>query len=166
LLRRIQAARAVSKTTVWTVFRFQRREVMLMSLWVSLSYIVENISPLAMFKLLEHLSNPRGATYQPWLWLFLIFFGLFLFFAPNYLGHAINYDPADPLVRAGVERVAAHQQHVVVAETPHRPAVVEELGEDRPFVDSWSQRVASFRTADIVVVRRLEPAEGRQLHVV
>lgn len=75
LLRKIQAARAVSKTTVWTVFRFQRREVMLMSLWVSLSYIVENISPFAMFKLLDHLSNPRGATYQPWLWLFLIFFG-------------------------------------------------------------------------------------------
>ncbi|WP_119389516.1 cytochrome b [Taklimakanibacter lacteus] len=29
---------------------------------------------------------------------FLIFFGLFLFFSPNYLGHAINYQPADPLV--------------------------------------------------------------------
>jgi len=29
---------------------------------------------------------------------FLIFFALFLFFAPNYLGHAINYQPANPLV--------------------------------------------------------------------
>jgi ubiquinol-cytochrome c reductase cytochrome b/c1 subunit len=28
---------------------------------------------------------------------FLIFFALFLFFAPNYLGHAINYQPANPL---------------------------------------------------------------------
>jgi len=29
---------------------------------------------------------------------FLIFFALFLFFMPNYLGHAINYQPANPLV--------------------------------------------------------------------
>jgi ubiquinol-cytochrome c reductase cytochrome b subunit len=28
---------------------------------------------------------------------FFIFFALFLFFAPNYLGHAINYQPANPL---------------------------------------------------------------------
>ncbi|MGE0007080.1 MAG: cytochrome bc complex cytochrome b subunit [Parvibaculaceae bacterium] len=28
---------------------------------------------------------------------FLIFFALFLFFSPNYLGHAINYSPANPL---------------------------------------------------------------------
>ena len=29
---------------------------------------------------------------------FFLFFASFLFFAPNYLGHAINYAPADPLV--------------------------------------------------------------------
>ncbi|WP_119269848.1 cytochrome b [Taklimakanibacter deserti] len=28
---------------------------------------------------------------------FLILFALFLFFSPNYLGHAINYEPANPL---------------------------------------------------------------------
>jgi ubiquinol-cytochrome c reductase cytochrome b/c1 subunit len=28
---------------------------------------------------------------------FLILFGAFLFFAPNFLGHAINYEPANPL---------------------------------------------------------------------
>jgi ubiquinol-cytochrome c reductase cytochrome b/c1 subunit len=30
--------------------------------------------------------------------IFLLFFAAFLFFAPNYLGHAINYEPANPLV--------------------------------------------------------------------
>jgi ubiquinol-cytochrome c reductase cytochrome b subunit len=29
---------------------------------------------------------------------FLLFFAFWLFFQPNYLGHAINYQPADPLV--------------------------------------------------------------------
>ena len=32
------------------------------------------------------------------------------------------------------------------------------LGEDRRVIDSWSTRVASFRTADIVAVRRRDPA--------
>ena len=38
-------------------------------------------------------------------------------------------------------------------------------GEGRDVIDSWSTRVASFRTADLMVVRRCEPAE-RQLHAV
>ncbi len=31
-------------------------------------------------------------------------------------------------------------------------------GPDRQVVDSWSVRVASFRTADLVVIRRIERA--------
>lgn len=32
------------------------------------------------------------------------------------------------------------------------------LGEGRDVVDCWSQRIASFRTADILVVRRADSA--------
>lgn len=75
LLRKIQDARSVSKTTLWTTLRFQRREITLMSLWILGSYTAENIAPYGMFKLLDYLANPRDATYRPWIWLFLLFFG-------------------------------------------------------------------------------------------
>ncbi|KAK6705912.1 hypothetical protein SNK05_009788 [Fusarium graminearum] len=75
LLRRVQEARSISKKTLFTVLRFQRRELILMSFWVATSYTVENIAAYAMFKLLEYLANPDGAIYKPWLWLFLMFIG-------------------------------------------------------------------------------------------
>jgi ABC-type multidrug transport system fused ATPase/permease subunit len=75
LLRRVQEARSISKKTLRTVLRFQKRELLLMSFWVATSYTVENIAAFAMFKLLEYLANPSGAIYKPWLWLFLMFIG-------------------------------------------------------------------------------------------
>ncbi|KAF5645690.1 hypothetical protein F52700_2253 [Fusarium sp. NRRL 52700] len=75
LLRRVQEARSISKKTLHTVLRFQKRELLLMSFWVATSYTVENIAAFAMFKLLEYLADPSGAIYKPWLWLFLMFIG-------------------------------------------------------------------------------------------
>ncbi|KAF9770799.1 hypothetical protein IL306_011587 [Fusarium sp. DS 682] len=75
LLRRVQEARSVSKSTLRTVLRFQKHELLLMSFWVATSYTVENIAAFAMFKLLEYLADPNGAIYKPWLWLFLMFIG-------------------------------------------------------------------------------------------
>ena len=34
-------------------------------------------------------------------------------------------------------------------------------GDGRDVIDSWSTRVASYRTADLMVVRRIEAAEAR-----
>lgn len=75
LLRQCQRARSISKTTLWTTLRFQRTELTLMSIWITLSYIVENIAPYSMFKLLDYLSAPKEATYKPWVWLILVFVG-------------------------------------------------------------------------------------------
>jgi ABC-type multidrug transport system fused ATPase/permease subunit len=75
LLRRVQEARSISKKTLFTVLRFQKRELLLMTFWVATSYTVENIAPYSMFKLLEYLADPCGAIYKPWLWLFLMFIG-------------------------------------------------------------------------------------------
>ncbi|KAH6958804.1 P-loop containing nucleoside triphosphate hydrolase protein [Fusarium avenaceum] len=75
LLRRVQEARSMSKNTLFTVLRFQKRELLLMTSWVAVAYTVENVSPYGMFKLLEYLADPCGAIYKPWLWLFLMFIG-------------------------------------------------------------------------------------------
>lgn len=75
LLRRVQEARSISKNTLFTVLRFQKRELLLMTSWVAAAYTVENVAPYGMFKLLEYLADPCGAIYKPWLWLFLMFIG-------------------------------------------------------------------------------------------
>lgn len=75
LLQKVQAARSISKRTLRTAIRFQRRELVLMSFWVAASYALENVAAYGMFKLLDYLANPSGATYRPWLWLLLMFFG-------------------------------------------------------------------------------------------
>lgn len=75
LLRKIQDARSISKTTLWTTLRFQRAELLLMSLWIGGSYIVENVAPFAMFRLLQYLDAPAEALYRPWVWLLLMFAG-------------------------------------------------------------------------------------------
>ena len=75
LLHKIQKARSISKTTFWTILRFQRKELMSMTLWISASSTLENVAPYAMFKLLGHIANPTAATYHPWIWLALIFLG-------------------------------------------------------------------------------------------
>ncbi|EQL02135.1 ABC transporter, transmembrane domain, type 1 [Ophiocordyceps sinensis CO18] len=75
LLHKIQAARSISKTTLWTTLRFQRAELLLMSLWIGCSCAVENVAPFAMFRLLQYLDAPVDAVYRPWVWLALMFSG-------------------------------------------------------------------------------------------
>lgn len=75
LLRQVQLARAASKSTLWTTLRFQRNELLLMAFWIGLAYIVENVAPFGMFKLLAYLDDPNSAIYRPWVWLLLTFFG-------------------------------------------------------------------------------------------
>lgn len=75
LLRKIQRARAISMTTFWTVLRFQRKELVFMTLWIAASSFLENVAPFAMFQLLKHIANPMVATYHPEVWLVLLFIG-------------------------------------------------------------------------------------------
>lgn len=75
LLRMVQKARAMSKSTMFTMLRFQRKELGLMGAWIGLAYVVENVAPFGLFKLLEYLAAPKGATYKPWIWLLFTFFG-------------------------------------------------------------------------------------------
>ncbi|KAF4462959.1 hypothetical protein FALBO_10217 [Fusarium albosuccineum] len=75
LLRQVQKARSISKKTLRTTLRFQRTELLLMTIWVGTAYTVENVAAYAMFKLLDYLANPNGAIYKPWLWLVLMFVG-------------------------------------------------------------------------------------------
>ncbi|KFY90781.1 hypothetical protein V500_04961 [Pseudogymnoascus sp. VKM F-4518 (FW-2643)] len=75
LLRKIQSARAISMTTFWTVLRFQRKELIFMTLWIAASACLENVAPFAMFQLLKHIANPMAATYHPEVWLVLLFIG-------------------------------------------------------------------------------------------
>lgn len=60
-----------------------------------------------------------------------------------------------------------HDAEVVAADAYQQEGPMTtffELGADRHVVDCWSQRVASFRTADIIIVRRRE--EPSRLHAV
>ncbi|EGX92829.1 ABC multidrug transporter, putative [Cordyceps militaris CM01] len=75
LLRKIQHARALSKSTMWTSLRFQRSELALMAFWTGSAFAVENVAPFGMFKLLEYLDVPTIATYRPWVWLAMVFLG-------------------------------------------------------------------------------------------
>ncbi|KHO01548.1 ABC transporter, transmembrane domain, type 1 [Metarhizium album ARSEF 1941] len=75
LLRQVRRARAASKSTLWTTLRFQRRELTLMSIWIGLAYVFENVAPFGMFQLLAYLDDPSSAICRPWVWLLLTFFG-------------------------------------------------------------------------------------------
>lgn len=75
LLRKIQEARAVAKSTMWTSLRFQRSELGLMGFWAASAFIVENVAPFGMFRLLDYLASPTTATYRPWVWLAMVFLG-------------------------------------------------------------------------------------------
>lgn len=75
LLRQVQKARSISKKTLLTALRFQQGELVRMSIWIGSSYTVENVAAYGMFKLLEYLADPSGATYRPWLWVLLMFLG-------------------------------------------------------------------------------------------
>jgi ABC-type multidrug transport system fused ATPase/permease subunit len=75
LLNKIHEARRLAKSTMWTTLRFQRSELALMASLSGASFIVENVAPFGMYKLLEYLESPSTATYKPWVWLSLVFLG-------------------------------------------------------------------------------------------
>lgn len=75
LLHKIQLARSISGKTMATLCRFQHKELLMMALFISITHVLENVAPYSMFKLLEYLASPGTATYQPWVWLILVFFG-------------------------------------------------------------------------------------------
>lgn len=75
LLSKIQDARAKSSDTLWTVLRFLRKELSLMTLFASTCYSVELVAPFAMYQLLAYLSNPDKAVLSPMIWLVLLFVG-------------------------------------------------------------------------------------------
>ncbi|POS79208.1 ABC transporter [Diaporthe helianthi] len=75
LLTKIQEARAKSSDTLWTVLRFMRAELLLMTFFAATCYAVELVAPFAMYQLLAYLSNPDKAVLSPVIWLFLLFAG-------------------------------------------------------------------------------------------
>ncbi|KAL6860235.1 hypothetical protein ACO1O0_004261 [Amphichorda felina] len=75
LLRKIQLARSISGRTMGTLCRYQRKELSLMALFISITHVLENVAPYSMFKLLEYLASPKTAAYRPWVWLILVFAG-------------------------------------------------------------------------------------------
>lgn len=75
LLSKIQEARAKSSDTLWTVLRFLRKEIPLMTFFSGTCYAVELVAPFAMYQLLAYLSNPEKAVLSPVIWLVLLFVG-------------------------------------------------------------------------------------------
>ncbi|KAH8891958.1 P-loop containing nucleoside triphosphate hydrolase protein [Thozetella sp. PMI_491] len=61
--------------TLWTVFKFQRTELLTMAVWVALTFSVELIAPFALYQLLGYIGNPDEALLHPGIWLFLMFAG-------------------------------------------------------------------------------------------
>ena len=75
LLRKLQKSRSVASNTVWTILRYQSRELWLMAFWLCLAFICENFAPYGMYFLLNDIANPHDVKYEPWVWLCLLFFG-------------------------------------------------------------------------------------------
>ncbi|KAI0132243.1 ABC transporter [Xylariales sp. AK1849] len=75
LLSRVQEARRKGKSTIWTLLRFLPTELATMAFWISLTYVVELISPFATYNLLGYLNAPSVAPIRPWVWLVLLFVG-------------------------------------------------------------------------------------------
>ncbi|KAF9881782.1 ABC multidrug transporter [Colletotrichum karsti] len=75
LLEKIKEARVKGKTTIRTLFLLLRKEITLMSCYISTAYAAELISPYALYQLLSYLADPQGSIIRPWVWLFLMFTG-------------------------------------------------------------------------------------------
>ncbi|KAH6659572.1 ATP-binding cassette transporter abc1 [Truncatella angustata] len=75
LLRRVQEARKKNQSTIWTLLRFLPQELVTMSIWAAICFVVELISPFAMYNLLGYIGAPGAATIRPWVWLVLLFIG-------------------------------------------------------------------------------------------
>ncbi|KAI0186211.1 ATP-binding cassette transporter abc1 [Xylaria flabelliformis] len=75
LLSRILTARAKSSRSFSTIVRYLRAELTSMAVSAFIGYTVELLTPFSMYKLLEYIGNPEGATVRPWTWLILLFVG-------------------------------------------------------------------------------------------
>ncbi|KAF3767843.1 P-loop containing nucleoside triphosphate hydrolase protein [Cryphonectria parasitica EP155] len=75
LLTRLQNARGNSKSTLWTLARFLRWELVLMVSYTLVRFTFELLAPFAMYQLLAYISSPESAILSPLLWLALLFVG-------------------------------------------------------------------------------------------
>ncbi|KAJ8117668.1 hypothetical protein ONZ43_g4161 [Nemania bipapillata] len=75
LLSRVLNARAKSSRSFSTIMRYLRVELTSMACFSILAYVVELLTPFAMYKLLGYISNPAGARARPWTWIILLFIG-------------------------------------------------------------------------------------------
>ncbi|KAI3322302.1 ABC transporter [Xylariaceae sp. AK1471] len=76
LLTIVLGAREQSKqSTLWTLLRYQNRELLAMAAWIILAFSIELIGPYTLYNLLAYLGDPDGATVHPAVWLFLMFAG-------------------------------------------------------------------------------------------
>ncbi|KAK3390387.1 hypothetical protein B0H63DRAFT_113119 [Podospora didyma] len=75
LLSRIIETRKKHPGTLWTVLNFQRTTIIMMAVWIVMSYLIELVAPFAMYQLLQYISAPEDAILHPAIWLFLLFAG-------------------------------------------------------------------------------------------
>lgn len=75
LLKRVQEARKKNQSTLWTLIRFLPQELLTMSFWAAICFVVELLAPFALYNLLGYINAPEAATIRPWLWLGLLFIG-------------------------------------------------------------------------------------------
>lgn len=75
LLKWVQEAREKSRSTLTTLLRFMRKELLLMALFAGTAAVAELIAPFGMYQLLAYISNPAQAVLSPTIWLFLLFAG-------------------------------------------------------------------------------------------
>lgn len=75
LVHRIHRARELYKRTMHTTFGFMRAELARMSFWVGLAFTIENSTPYAMYRLLAYIADPTDDSYNPYLWVAMLFIG-------------------------------------------------------------------------------------------
>ncbi len=76
MLERALGARERSKgSTLLTVLRFARAEIIESGVWVAVGNVAALVPQFAMYQLLTYLGDPGGARLHPGLWIFLLFAG-------------------------------------------------------------------------------------------
>lgn len=78
LYPQISELRRKHKTTAKAIFMYIRREIFVSILLAGAWFSFELSVPFALYQLLEYLSNPQDAIFQPYLWLFVMFAGSIL----------------------------------------------------------------------------------------
>ncbi|KAK1755818.1 multidrug resistance-associated protein [Echria macrotheca] len=73
LLRKITKSREKNKTTLRTIFGFQRAQLLTMCWWIAMTHVLSMLTPFTMYQLLEYIDNPADAVLHPSVWLILLF---------------------------------------------------------------------------------------------